>query len=86
MEVRAKAVKVRNGAPVTPQGEQSAFLQNILESSTEYSIIGKDLHGKIQLWNAGASRLYGYEVEVLRATSVALSAELIRVLTEVDHA
>lgn len=61
MEVRAKAVKVRNGAPVTPQGEQSAFLQNILESSTEYSIIGKDLTGKIQLWNAGARRLYGYE-------------------------
>ena len=46
-----------------PQEEQSAFLQNILESSTEYSIIGKDLTGKIQLWNAGARRLYGYEPE-----------------------
>ncbi|UUZ71504.1 PAS domain S-box protein [Polaromonas sp. P1(28)-8] len=63
MEVRAKAVKARNGAPITPPGEQSAFLQNVLESSTEYSIIGKDLSGKIQLWNAGARRLYGYEAE-----------------------
>jgi len=50
-------------AAVPPQGEQSAFLQNILESSTEYSIIGKDLTGEIQLWNAGARRLYGYEPE-----------------------
>ncbi|HEY2977681.1 MAG TPA: PAS domain-containing protein, partial [Burkholderiaceae bacterium] len=38
-------------------------MQNILESSTEYSIIGKDLTGKIQLWNAGARRLYGYAPE-----------------------
>src|SRR3989442_3392041 len=44
-------------------GDLSAFLQNILESSTEYSIIGKDLEGKILLWNAGARRLYGYEPE-----------------------
>jgi PAS domain S-box-containing protein len=63
MEVRDKVVKARKGAPITPQGEQSAFLQNILESSTEYSIIGKDLNGKIQLWNAGARHLYGYEPE-----------------------
>src|ERR1051325_4781252 len=41
-------------------GELPAFLQNILESSTEYSIIGKDLEGKILLWNEGARRLYGY--------------------------
>src|SRR5512145_1764354 len=44
-------------------GEVSAFLQNILESSTEYSIIGKDLHGTILLWNEGARRIYGYEPE-----------------------
>jgi len=43
--------------------EQSEFLKNILESSTEYSIIGKDLSGKIQLWNAGARRVYGYAPE-----------------------
>ncbi len=44
-------------------GELPVFLQNILESSTEYSIIGKDLDGKILLWNEGARRLYGYGPE-----------------------
>ena len=39
------------------------FISNILESSTEYSIIAKDLDGKILLWNEGARRLYGYEAE-----------------------
>ena len=37
------------------------FITNILESSTEYSVIAKDLEGKILLWNEGARRLYGYE-------------------------
>jgi PAS domain S-box-containing protein len=36
------------------------FVTNILESSTEYSIIAQDLTGKILLWNEGARRLYGY--------------------------
>ena len=44
----------------TPQ-EAVDFITNILESSTEYSLIGKDLNGKILLWNEGARRLYGYE-------------------------
>src|SRR5690242_26727 len=39
------------------------FVSNILESSTEYSVIGKDLEGKILLWNEGARRMYGYEAE-----------------------
>src|SRR6185369_11993379 len=39
------------------------FIGNVLESSTEYSVIGKDLDGKILLWNEGARRLYGYEPE-----------------------
>ncbi len=39
------------------------FITNILESSTEYSVIAKDLAGKIILWNEGARRLYGYEPE-----------------------
>jgi len=39
------------------------FMANVLESSTEYSLIGKDLEGKILLWNEGARRLYGYEPE-----------------------
>ncbi len=51
---RAGRIKVQDTA---------AFLQNILESSTEYSIIGKDLHGYILLWNEGARRVYGYEPE-----------------------
>lgn len=52
----------------------SAFLQHILDSSTEYSVIGKDLEGKIVLWNEGARRLYGYEPEevVGKANSVIL--------------
>src|SRR5260370_7879300 len=37
------------------------FITNILESSTEYSIIGKGMDGTILLWNEGARRLYGYE-------------------------
>jgi PAS domain S-box-containing protein len=41
--------------------EAVAFITNILESSTEYSVIAKDLTGKILLWNEGARRLYGYE-------------------------
>jgi len=39
------------------------FIGNVLESSTEYSVIGKDLEGKILLWNEGARRIYGYEPE-----------------------
>src|SRR5205809_5270410 len=52
------------------------FVGNILESSTEYSVIGKDLDGKILLWNEGARRLYGYEPEevVGQANSIMLHA------------
>jgi PAS domain S-box-containing protein len=41
--------------------EAMEFMANVLESSTEYSIIGKDLDGNILLWNEGARRMYGYE-------------------------
>src|ERR1044072_3087482 len=40
-----------------------AFVVSLLSSSTEYSIIGKDLDGKILLWNEGARRLCGYARE-----------------------
>ena len=52
------------------------LLSNILESSTEYSIIGKDLDGTILVWNEGARRLYGYEPEELvgKANSTILHA------------
>ncbi len=46
---------------VSSEEQALDFIGNILESSTEYSIIGKDLDGKILLWNEGARRLYGYE-------------------------
>jgi len=46
----------------TPQ-QAIQFITGILESSTEYSIIAKDLQGIIVMWNEGARRLYGYEPE-----------------------
>ena len=36
------------------------FVGNVLESSTEYSIVATDPVGLILLWNEGAQRLYGY--------------------------
>ena len=41
--------------------ETKNFLDNILQSSTKYSIIGKDLNHRILSWNEGARRNYGYE-------------------------
>src|SRR5207249_10061704 len=43
--------------------ETTAFMNNVLESSTEYSIIAKDLDGKVLAWNEGARRNYGYTAE-----------------------
>ena len=40
--------------------EAQEFLENVLESSTEYSIIAKDLERRVLAWNAGAARNYGY--------------------------
>ncbi|MDE3189676.1 MAG: PAS domain S-box protein [Acidobacteriota bacterium] len=49
------------------------LIGNVLEASTEYSMIGKDLDGKIVLWNEGARRLYGYDAdEVLGGESAIL--------------
>jgi PAS domain S-box-containing protein len=44
-------------APLAAAG----LVESVLQASTEYSIIGKDLQGKILLWNEGAHRIYGYE-------------------------
>ncbi|MBI4333495.1 MAG: PAS domain S-box protein [Chloroflexi bacterium] len=44
-------------------GNAVDFITNVMESSTEYSIIGKDLQGTIVLWNEGARRIYGYDPE-----------------------
>src|SRR5579859_4226065 len=58
-----RKTKLFDNAIVGNAKEAVDFIANILESSTEYSIIGKDLDGKILLWNEGARRLYGYEPE-----------------------
>ncbi|TLY50535.1 MAG: PAS domain S-box protein [Gammaproteobacteria bacterium] len=42
-------------------GEQAAFLRSVLEGSTEYAIVAKDLNGHILAWNEGARRIYGYD-------------------------
>src|SRR5919199_2380966 len=53
--------------------EATDFIVSVLESSTEYSIIGKDLDGTIVLWNEGARRIYGYEpAEVVGKANSAL--------------
>ena len=41
--------------------EATDFIGSVLEASTEYSIIGKSLDGRILLWNEGARRIYGYD-------------------------
>jgi PAS domain S-box-containing protein len=53
--------KLFDGSIVSTAQQAVDFITNILESSTEYSVIAKDLDGKILLWNEGARRLYGYE-------------------------
>jgi PAS domain-containing protein len=54
--------------PYNKHGSEGAltFLIGILQSSTEYSLIGTDLAGMILLWNEGARRLCKCDaVEVL---------------------
>ena len=43
--------------------EMTDFLNSILDSSTEYSIITTGKDGKITLFNKGAERLIGYDAE-----------------------
>lgn len=43
--------------------EAKEFLNNVLESSTAYSIIAEDLDGNILAWNEGARINYGYTSE-----------------------
>ncbi|MBI5446921.1 MAG: PAS domain-containing methyl-accepting chemotaxis protein, partial [Deltaproteobacteria bacterium] len=55
--------------------ETKNFLDNILQSSTRYSIIGKDLNHHILSWNEGARLNYGYrEEEVINRESSILHA------------
>ncbi len=59
--VDSTAANGERGTPEMGLAERAAFLNSILESSTEYSIVAKDLDGTIRAWNAGARRLYGYD-------------------------
>jgi PAS domain S-box-containing protein len=56
------------------------FIGNVLDSSTEYSIIATDSKGVILLWNEGARRSYGYELSevVGRSWSLLCTDEDIR--------
>ena len=58
-------VKLFDSAIVSNPQEAVDFIGKILESATEYSIIGKDLDGKILLWNGGACHLYAYKLKDL---------------------
>jgi protein-histidine pros-kinase len=45
------------------RSDTSSLANNVLDSSTEYSIIGLDVGGIVVLWNEGARRIYGYARE-----------------------
>ena len=64
VEPSGKAImaEMLDAATFLNPGEAADFAVTVLEASTEYSIIGEDLDGKILLWNEGARRNYGYEV------------------------
>jgi PAS domain S-box-containing protein len=49
--------------------ETKNLLDNILQSSIKYSIIGKDLDHKILSWNEGAHRNYGYAADEILGKS-----------------
>ncbi len=49
--------------------ETRNFLDNILQSSIKYSIIGKDMNHHILSWNEGARRNYGYTAEEILGKS-----------------
>ncbi|HZT05533.1 MAG TPA: PAS domain S-box protein [Chloroflexota bacterium] len=55
------ATKLFDSTAIRDTEEALNFIENVLESSTEYSMIHKDLSGTILLWNEGARRIYGYE-------------------------
>lgn len=65
--VRNQARAARGGVDSRRQmrefSETKAFLDNILQSSTKYSIIGVDLDHRILSWNKGASGNYGYAAQ-----------------------
>jgi PAS domain S-box-containing protein len=57
-----------------------AFVENVLESSTEYSIIAKDLDRRVLAWNKGAARIYGYD----QSEVVGKSSDMLHVPEELE--
>jgi hypothetical protein len=53
-----KVTKLFDTKSVNNIEEAIEFISSILKSSTENSIPGKELEGKILLWNEGARRIY----------------------------
>jgi len=51
------------GEAMLGSATQAEFLGQVIQSSTEYSVIVKDLDGTVRLWNEGAQKLYGYKAE-----------------------
>jgi PAS domain S-box-containing protein len=63
-------------APIAAISDYRAFLENIFDASTEYSLIALDLAGRVIRWNTGAQRNYGYtSQEALGMDSRMLYAE-----------
>ena len=60
--------------------EAREFLENVLESSTQYSIIAKDLERRIMAWNRGAARIYGYDASEV----IGQSSDMLHVPEEVQ--
>jgi PAS domain S-box-containing protein len=60
--------------------EAREFLENVLESSTQYSIIANDLERRIIAWNKGAARIYGYEASEV----IGQSMEILHIPEEVQ--
>ena len=50
-----------DGAAFGDASDAAAFVGDVVESSTERSIVAVDTDGLIVLWNEGARRFYGYE-------------------------
>ena len=48
------------------------FLNSVLDSSTEYSIIAEDLRGTILSYNEGSRRIYGYDAEEIIGAPVTI--------------
>jgi protein-histidine pros-kinase len=78
--VRAPTTTLFDAAAFSRPEDATAFAGNVLESSTEYSLIATDVDGAILLWNEGARRLYGYRAaEILgRSWSVLHTDEEVR--------